>query len=62
MRIEDILKENQPTEYKKLKDKPKKREKLSHAKANEELTERDIKELMSHSSYKRKNGYIRQVR
>lgn len=64
MRIEDILKENQPQEYKILnkkireKSKHQKRDKLS-----QELTEKDIKELMGHSSYRRgSNGAIRQVR
>lgn len=52
MRIKDILKINQPRTYSKLE---REREK--------ELTEKDIKELMKHSSYKRgPGGAIRQVR
>lgn len=52
MRIGDILKEKQPKSYKKIK---KMRE--------EKLTERDIEELMYHSSYKRgSRGAIKQVR
>ncbi|MBN7575424.1 MULTISPECIES: hypothetical protein [Clostridium] len=52
MIIEKILKERDPKTYKKL-DAIKKKEKLS---------ERDIKELMSHSSYKRHKGAIKQVK
>lgn len=52
MRIKDILKEKQPGTYSKL-----------HSKKEEKLTEKDIKELMSHSAYKRSSsGAIRQVR
>ena len=51
MRIEDILKINQPGTYSKL-----------HSKKEETLTEKDIKELMSHRSYRRCSGAIRQVR
>lgn len=54
MEISRIIKEKQPGEYSKLK---------QHSKHTEEkLTKRDIKELMSHSSYKRQSGAIRQVR
>lgn len=54
MKIKDILKETQPKAYSKLKKK-------RHSK--EELTEKDIKDLMDHSYYKRgPNGAIRQVR
>ena len=53
MRIQDILKNNQPKTYSKLN---------KHSK-EEKLTEKDIKELMSHSSYRRgSGGAIRQVR
>lgn len=50
MRIKDIIKTNQPGTYSKLRNK------------KEELTEKDIKELMNHSSYRRRSGAIRQVR
>ncbi|MGG7142469.1 hypothetical protein ACQPVP_03285 [Clostridium nigeriense] len=56
MRINDILKESQSKEYKELKSIIKKNSK-------EKLSERDLKDLMSHSSYKRgKHGAIKQVR
>lgn len=51
MRIKDILKENQPGIYGKL-----------HYEKEEKLTMRDLKKLMSHSSYKRCSGAIRQVK
>lgn len=52
MRIKDILKINQPGTYSKLE-----------REIEEELTEKDIKDLMKHSSYKRGlGGAIRQVR
>lgn len=51
MRIKDIIKTNQPKTYSKLKH------------SDEKLTEKEIKDLMSHSSYKRcSGGAIRQVR
>lgn len=50
MRIKDIIKINQPGDYSKLKSN------------KEDLTEKDIKELMNHSSYRRCSGAIRQVR
>ena len=50
MRINHIIKTNQPGTYSKLREK------------KEELTEKDIKELMKHSSYRRCSGAIRQVR
>lgn len=53
-----IGQENQPNEYQRLK-KKKQRKKLN----NEKLSEKDIKELMSHSSYRRgSGGAIKQVR
>lgn len=52
MRIKDIIKETQPKELKKL-DKLRKKD---------ELSENEIKELMSNRVYKRKNGALRQVR
>lgn len=52
MRIKDIIKTNQPGTYGKL-----------NSKKEKELTERDIRELMGHSSYKRgPGGAIKQVR
>lgn len=52
VRIKDILKEKQPVTYSKL-----------HSQKEEKLTEKDIKELMDHSAYKRSSsGAIRQVR
>mgnify|MGYP006958018498 CR=1 FL=1 len=33
-----------------------------HSKSKEKLTEKEIKELMKHSSYERRGGSIRQVR
>lgn len=53
MVIGEIIKETQPDIYSKLVKK-----KLS----KEKLTEKDIKELMGHSSFKRTGGAIRQVR
>ena len=51
VRIKDILKEKQPGTYSKL-----------HSNKEEKLTEKDLKELMSHSSYKRSSGAIWEVR
>lgn len=60
MRIGNIIKDAQPKEYSKLKQKKKRKKK--HSKGTK-LTERDIKELMGHSSYRRgSGGAIRQVR
>lgn len=56
MNIGRFIKENQQESYKKLK-----RIKSENKKQN--LTEKDIKELMHHSSYKRsRRGAIKQVR
>ncbi len=52
MRIKYIIKETQPKELKKL-DKLRKKD---------ELSESEIRELMSNRVYKRKNGALRQVR
>lgn len=56
MKIREILKEVQPGCYKKLVNR--------HAnKKTKRLTEKEIKELMKHNSYKRgTGGAIRQVR
>ena len=54
MNIGTFIKENQPDSYKKLK---------NMKSENKNLTEKDIKELMHHSSYKRsRRGAIKQVR
>lgn len=52
MRIKDIIKETQPKELKKFDKLGKK----------DELSESEIRELMSNRVYKRKNGALRQVR
>ncbi|MDY6229149.1 MAG: hypothetical protein SPH93_16070 [Clostridium sp.] len=58
MRIEEILKRTQPEIYETLKNKEKnnkgRNKKRIHNK--EKLNERDIKELMAHSSYRRGSG------
>ena len=60
MRIGNILKDTQTKEYKKLKsisNKKKNKKKIQN------LSERDLKDLMSHSSYRRgKHGDIKQVK
>lgn len=55
MTIREILKEAQPDYYKKL---------VKHYSKNpKKLTEKELKELMGHSAYKRgTGGAIRQVR
>lgn len=53
MKISEILKTNQPKIHKALSKKKS---------TTEKLTERDIKELMGHSSYKKVSGAVRQVR
>ena len=56
MNIGTFIKENQPKSYKKLRD-------IVSRSKKENLTEKDIKELMHHSSYKRsRRGAIKQVR
>ena len=56
MKIGQILQDKQPKEYKRINKERKKKYK-------ENLSERDIKELMGHSSYKRgPGGSIKQVR
>lgn len=57
MTIGDIIKETQPEIHSKLK------KMCKHTKKKKEkLTEKDIKELMGHSHYKRCGGAIRQVK
>ena len=56
MNIGTFIKENQPESYKKLRD-------IVSRSKKKNLTEKDIKELMHHSSYKRsRRGAIKQVR
>ena len=56
MNIGTFIKENQPESYKKLRD-------IVSRSKKENLTEKDIKELMHHSSYRRgSRGAIKQVR
>lgn len=55
MRVKDVLKENDIGNYKKLI-------KMQDKSQSEKLSEQDIKELMSHSSYKRHKGAIKQVK
>lgn len=57
MKIGQILRENQPNEYKNLVSK----EYIS--KNQEHFSTKDIEELMKHSSYKRsKGGALRQIK
>lgn len=57
MRIGQILKEKQPEEYMKLRNKQKR------SKGQEHFSTRDIEELMSHSCYKRsKGGALKQIK
>ena len=56
MNIGRVIKENQPDSYKKLRN-------IKSKNKNKNLTEKDIKKLMHHSSYKRsRRGTIKQVR
>ncbi|AGK95394.1 hypothetical protein [Clostridium pasteurianum] len=55
MRIGDILRENDVGNYNKLM-------KVRDKKKYRDLNESDIKELMSHSTYRRHKGAIKQVR
>ncbi|NRT90107.1 hypothetical protein [Clostridium beijerinckii] len=55
MRVKDVLRENDIGNYKKLME-------MKDKKKNEKLNERDIRELMSHSCYKRHKGAIKQVK
>lgn len=54
MKVAEILIEKQPKEYKELNKKNK--EKKEH------FSERDIRELMSHSAYKRCGRAIKQIK
>ncbi|MGL4761867.1 MAG: hypothetical protein ACRCWG_10505 [Sarcina sp.] len=55
MKIKDILKQQQPEVYNRLK-------KLKVKTVNEDLTKSDFENMMKHSSYRRGRGGIRQVR
>ena len=61
MRIKDILKSNQPNDYKKLNKVSRKDKKRNRGKPN--LTEAETRELMSNRYYRRgRGGAIKQVR
>lgn len=61
MKIKDILRSNQPNDYKKLKKLSRKDKKRNRGKPN--LTEVEIIELMSNRYYRRsRGGAIKQVR
>ncbi|MDY4605401.1 MULTISPECIES: hypothetical protein [Clostridium] len=63
MNIAEILKVNQPNDYKKIKSIANKKKRKRKNKRNESLTESEIISLMYHSSYKRSTrGAIKQVR
>lgn len=63
MNIDEILKANQPNDYKKIKAISKKKKKKIKNRKREELTESEIINLMYHPSYKRSSrGAIKQVR
>lgn len=55
MRVKDVLRENDVGNYNKLM-------KIKNENKSEKLSENDIKELMSHSSYVRHKGAIKQVK
>ena len=55
MRVKDVLREKDIDKYNKLM-------KIKDKKNSEKLNERELKELMRHSSYKRHKGAIKQVR
>ncbi len=55
MLVKDILRENHIDNYNKL-------QKIKDTEKNQKLSEREIEELMSHSSYKRHKGAIKQVK
>lgn len=55
MRVKNILKEKDAGSYGELM-------KIKDKKNTEDLSELDIRELMSHSSYKRHKGAIKQVK
>ena len=64
MEIREILKRTQPELYEKLnkRDRNNKRSSKKRKENKVNLNEKDIKELMDHSSYRRYSGAIRQIR
>lgn len=64
MEIREILKRTQPELYEKLnkRDRNNKRSSKKRKENKVNLNEKDIKELMSHSSYRRYSGAIRQIK
>ena len=61
MKIKEILKSNQPNDYKRLKKVSEKNKKRNRGKPN--LTEAETRELMSNRHYRRgRGGAIKQVR
>ena len=64
MEIREILKRTQPELYEKLnkRDRNNKRSSKKRKQNKGNLNEKDINELMSHSSYRRCSGAIRQVK
>ena len=55
MTVKHILRENDVGSYNKLI-------KMKNKKKDEKLSDREIEELMSHSSYKRHKGAMKQVK
>jgi hypothetical protein len=64
MEIREILKRTQPELYEKLnkRDRNNKRSSKKRKQNKGNLNEKDINELMSHSSYRRCSGAIRQIK
>ncbi|WP_308780035.1 hypothetical protein [uncultured Clostridium sp.] len=64
MEIREILKRTQPELYEKLnkRDRNNKRSSKKRKQNKGNLNEKDINELMSHSSYRRYSGAIRQIK
>ena len=64
MEIREILKRTQPELYEKLnkRDRNNKRSSKKRKQNKVNLNENDINELMSHSSYRRCSGAIRQIK
>lgn len=61
MKVGQIIKNNQPAEFKKLNNYRRKK-KRKKRKREENLSTDDFAKMMQHSSYKRVGGAIRQVR
>ncbi|KIS22032.1 hypothetical protein FDA95_10285 [Clostridium botulinum] len=60
MRIEKILKTQQPNTHKQLNKNRKQHKKKSRRGKKEDLSFSDYVEMMKHDSYKRHNGALRQ--